>query len=453
VLSKTLIASVLLEATFANAQAFTLDDALAYARAHQPEIRAARAAVAARRADARIPEGAWLPHVGATAQLFASTVNNSSAIEVGVPDVNLYRISSTRAASSTAWTPYASTDVGVGVTQQLFDFGKISARRAIAEASVREVEQDERADRLDLERDVQVAFYAVQAAKTVVASAEAATRRAIVHFELAQDGVRVGMRPTIEVTRAGADLARSRVALTRAQGQLDVARAGLATAIGAAEADVDVIADDNAPLTPLPTLSDALSRARMASPDVLASRAALDGARAQTHELATRLTPNIYGTASLFGMAGGAPPSSGSVPAGDGLVPSLANWDVGVVLAWPIFDGVTKRAHEAAHAEEAVREADIDTAEQHATIEVRDALVEAQVADAAIASLRQSVDAARANDEEAEARFKNGVGTSVELADAEALRIDAEIQLAGGKFEQYRTRAVLNRAIAKELSR
>jgi len=49
--------------------------------------------------------------------------------------------------------------------------------------------------------------------------------------------------------------------------------------------------------------------------------------------------------------------------------------------------------------------------------------------------LVRAKEAARANQVQAEARFKAGMGTSVELADAEALLVSAEIQLAEGEFE------------------
>jgi len=61
------------------------------------------------------------------------------------------------------------------------------------------------------------------------------------------------------------------------------------------------------------------------------------------------------------------------------------------------------------------------------------------------------VDAAHANYAQAEARFKAGLGTSLELADAEAVRTDAEIQLAIGRFEALRARAVLGRLTAEGL--
>jgi outer membrane protein TolC len=64
-------------------------------------------------------------------------------------------------------------------------------------------------------------------------------------------------------------------------------------------------------------------------------------------------------------------------------------------------------------------------------------------------ALQQSLDAARANWAQADARFRAGLGTAVELADAEAVLADAEINLALGVFEVARTRVVFGRRIAE----
>ena len=88
---------------------------------------------------------------------------------------------------------------------------------------------------------------------------------------------------------------------------------------------------------------------------------------------------------------------------------------------------------------------------QQETAAIQQAYVSFEVNQAAVVSLQQAVDAARANYAQAEARFKAGLGTSLELADAEALRTDAEIQLAVGQFEAQRGRAVIGRLIAEGL--
>ncbi|HTQ48365.1 MAG TPA: TolC family protein, partial [Polyangiaceae bacterium] len=82
---------------------------------------------------------------------------------------------------------------------------------------------------------------------------------------------------------------------------------------------------------------------------------------------------------------------------------------------------------------------------------VNESYVQVQVSRTALVGLQNTVVAARANYDQADARFKAGIGNAVELADAEAVRTDAEIQLALGQFELARARAAFGRAIAEGL--
>jgi Outer membrane efflux protein len=95
----------------------TLTEALAYARAHQPAIRAAMARVAAQQEEARVPRAEWLPSVGATVQGFAATANNSTGTYVGSPFVDVLRIGGTKVAAPGSARPYASTFLGAGINQ------------------------------------------------------------------------------------------------------------------------------------------------------------------------------------------------------------------------------------------------------------------------------------------------------------------------------------------------
>jgi len=78
--------------------------------------------------------------------------------------------------------------------------------------------------------------------------------------------------------------------------------------------------------------------------------------------------------------------------------------------------------------------------------------VSLDVARAALVSLNKAAEAARANYAQADARFKAGLGTSVELADGEALRTDAEIQVAVRRISGGKGAGDLSRElIAEEL--
>jgi outer membrane protein TolC len=121
------------------------------------------------------------------------------------------------------------------------------------------------------------------------------------------------------------------------------------------------------------------------------------------------------------------------------------------VLSWPLFDGVVDARQNAARAEAQVRREELGEIRRAQIAAVREAYVTVHVSRSALGGLRHAVDAARANYAQADARFRAGLGTSVELADAEAVRTDADIQLALGEFELARARAAFGRTIAEGL--
>ncbi|HEX7665601.1 MAG TPA: TolC family protein [Polyangiaceae bacterium] len=437
------------DANGSTAKPMSLADALAYAHAHQPAIKAALASIDAEKAQADVPRGAWLPTVGVTAQIYGATANNTTASYLSTPFVDLPRIGGTRSedASHADWKPYASTVAAAAITQEIFDFGRIAAHSAAADALVDVRIRDAEAARLDVDFDVEEAFFAERAANGVFAAARDAYERAKVHRDLAKAGVGSGLRSPIELTRAEADLQRFDNARLRAQGGVEIAQSVLGAAIGAPETKVDAA---NAPQpAELPTMNAAIERASARDPRLLAVIANLKARELATKATRSELRPDISATAAFSGRAGGADPSSGFTADYSGLLPTVPNWDAGLVFSWPLFDGTTDARVSAAKAQEQVARDRISLEKQRVIAQVEQAYVEVDIARRTLPGLQAEIQAAIANYAQADARFKAGLGTSVELADAEALRTDAEIQLARGVFDLARARAAFGRVIAE----
>jgi outer membrane protein len=440
-------------ATSAAAQVMSLPDAIAYARAHQPAIRAALSRVSQRLAEAKVPSGQWLPTIGVTAQLYGMTANNTTATYLSTPFVDVPRIGGTlsQTPSSANLAPYASTLAGAGITQELFDFGRIGAQRAAMDELVDVEKHNAEAERLDVEFGVDEAYFAVLAAKGIVRASDEAYERSKVHRDLAKHGVDSGLRSPIELTRAEADLARFDVDRIRSRGGLAIAQTVLGAAIGAPDMAVDTSEQGPQPAD-MPALADALQRAQAHDPAMAAALADLKAAEQKTRAVGAELRPDLLLTGTLTGRAGGAPATGGAAtPSGDGWLPSVPNWDVGVVLSWPLFDGMIDARQDAARAAEQVRHDEVDITREMEVARVRKTFAQVQVSRSAIAALQNQVLAARANYEQADARFRAGIGNAVELADAEAVRTDADIQLAMGQFDLARDRAAFGRAIAEGL--
>ncbi len=430
-------------------RAMSLPDMIAYARAHQPAMRVALARVAARRADADVPRAAWLPTVGVSAQLLGGTANNTTGMYVSPGVFDVPRIGGTRVTATGPLRPYASTFVGAGANQELFDFGRIAAQASAADAFADVEQARASAVGLDVTFDVEEAYFAVLAAKSIVSASNDAYDRARVHRDLAKAGVDSGMRPPIELTRAEADLTRFDIGRIRARGGLVEAQTTLAATVGVDDAGLDAAGAPSAP-PDVPAIARAIEQASARDPRILEVIARLHAEEERTRAIGAELRPDLSLTGTLSGRAGGAPPSgNGSAADYDGFVPYVANWDVGIVFTWPLFDGVVNARKDASRAEEDVRREEISAARHDLAANVRLAFAKVEVARNALPGLEHAVEAARANYAQADARFRAGLGTSVELSDAEALRTEAEIQLALGTFELARARAELGRAIAE----
>lgn len=429
------------------ARQMTLDEAVAFARAHHMRVASARARTEAAARETEVPSAQWLPRVGAMAQVVGSTVNNSSTTLLGTATVDLPRIGATRASNDPDFQPYASTAVAVGVRQQIYDFGRVSAERAAAELATAVERLRLTGAILDVDFAVKQAYFAVLAAEAIAAASQAAVARSASHRDLAHANVRSGLRPPIEATRAEADVARYETALARTRASVKVARIAFANAVGVDDAE---LAASSAPsganpiLPPIGQFEDGQER----TPSVLEARARIDAQRAETRRLEVQTRPTLWATAAISGRAGGAPLTNGPSHGADGWIPTVPNYDAALVFTWPLVEPVWDRRADASRAREDAARAEADLTLRNQRALVRAAHEEARVAIEALSAANRSSEASRANWDQAEHRFGVGLGTSVELADAEALRTDAEIQLAIATFQASRARAALERAAA-----
>jgi outer membrane protein TolC len=235
--------------------------------------------------------------------------------------------------------------------------------------------------------------------------------------------------------------------MMRARGSLHVARAVFAAAVGVEDIELAAAgpARERGALRPLAELLRSGER----SPVVVESRVRLEAQRAQTAALDVQTRPNLYLTTAFSARAGGATPTAGATPSGEGWLPVVPNYHLGVVLSWSFLEPTLSRRTEASRAREAALASEMELAVRTQRTAIAASWQEADVAERSLDALQRGAEAARANYDQAENRIKVGLGTATELADAQALRTDAEIQLAIGRFQMARTRAALERAIAE----
>jgi outer membrane protein TolC len=448
-MSPGLVVVALLSTTGPEIPTVTLPEALKLARTRAPQLQAARLRLEAATRELDAARAAWLPTVGALAEVVGSSTNNSTATVLSNGAVDLPRIGATKVSATPDFTPAVSTVLALGARQTIYDFGRITAQTQLARAQADVEAARLSGGNLTLELNVRRAFYAVLAAHLVLDASEQASARARAHRDFAKTAVDSQVRPPIELTRAEAELARAEVGRIRAESGLRSSRVLLASLLDAPEAEVDAQGELVAQ-TPLAS-PDEVRRAALAKEPALTEAEAQQRALEQQAEVvAAQRRPTLFATAAVSGRNGGAPPSSGTAPVGLGLVPAVPNYDLGVVLSWPLFDAAVNQREAAAEARARAAAADLAGVKLRVAEQALQLAERARVADLSLAALEHAADAARANAAQAEARFKAGLGTSTELADAETIHTEADINVAIGRFEALTARAALSRAMAEE---
>lgn len=430
-------------------RAVSLTEALELAAKNNPSIDAARHRLEATREDQRAVQGGYLPSMGALAELVGSTTNNSTATLLSNPAVNLPRIGATRVSDQPSALPAASTVVAIGIRQLVYDFGRLDTQEQATKAST-QVETERLATALlELRLAVRLAYHEVLTAMAVLQASSQALVRAQANRDFAKTAVEAQVRPPIERTRAEADLARAEVGKLRAQSALRSARIRLAAVVATGEPALDAVplTDET---TALPDEAALVQAALTFDPLVKAAQALVNAKRLEAQAVGLATRPQLFADAALSLRGGGAEPSSGTLPAGAGFLPNTPNYAAGLVLSWPFLDFST--GHREAAATERVAGLERDLASLKLAIAARasQALENANLADHALEALTRAAEAAAANAAQADARFRAGLGTSTELADAEALRTGADIALAVGRFDALDARAVLTRLTAEE---
>jgi outer membrane protein len=368
----------------------TLDEALAIALENQPNIhvRLSDYAAAAYRVDQALSP--LLPQItaGVTA---ARTQSVSPVTSVGGTRTSIRSFDD-------------ATLARVSISQLLFDFGKTFADTTVARKLADVASEDVELQRQLITLAVKESYTNINFAQRLIAVQQQALERADLNLRSARGFFEVGTRPKSDVTRAEVDVANARVDLIRARNAERNARVALNTAMGIA-ANTPTQIQDNLVYEPV-TLDPAqlLGEAYRQRPESRQARLQVEAADARARRAFRDFFPDI--TAS--GFYGGTRADLQEV------------WEIGLGLSWSLFDGGNRMARyretrvllEGAQARVRATELDISREVEQAQINVSEANERIQAA-------KTAVESALENFRLAQGRFDAGVGTILELTDAQ----------------------------------
>jgi outer membrane protein len=419
-------------ASIAPGEKLSLERAIDIALREHPARKEAQAQAGA--ATERIGEAraALLPQVYGVGEYLRAT-DNGIGDTAYLPALGIDRAPSNGRNTNQLSQTFDNVVGGLSAFQFLFDFGR--TRGLVEQRSAEADAQDARLQlvQLDLVFGVAKAFYDLLAAKQTVTVYEKAVAQRTDHLREAQVKATAGLRPDIDATTADADLARAQLRLVDARNGASTAKAALDNSMGLGETAPDYEQED----VPLPEkvtgeLPTYLAEAMQRRPDM---QLLLDEARAagaRIDEVRSDYLPTV-GAAAGYNVRG-----HDATPAN--------NYYAGVLLSWPIFNGFLTD-HELSEAklhEEAVGHA-IANLRQRITFEVKRSFLDWQAALERIRKAEKALDASKLELELAEKRYEKGLGSIIELTDAERRFTEDSADLVGARASFAVAKAALER--------
>jgi outer membrane protein len=396
----------------------TIGQAVRFALENHPSLRSAEASRRGAAAGHTGAMAAYLPSIA-----FSANVTHTEGVFVFNPSVP---------SRSQIYSNYTG---GFQASQLLFDFGKtiqrVSAATDLADAAA----SDQVSTRELVIVNVQVAYYGLLASRGVEEVNDEAVRQAQKHLQQARAFYTAGMRPRFDVTKAEVDLANARVNQIRAANQTQLAKVQLENAMGYHPAAPYAVNES----VPVPMISVSMDSARSLAlrqrPELESARLRVSAAAAQARGAWDQHLPTL--------SAVGTWNWNGFEP-----TPLFPRWTAGIQLTLPIFQGFALDAQvQQADAATDVAKAAFDTQAQSVLLEVEQAylgLKEAQERKMATAKL---VEQAEENFTLAERQYVAGVGTAIEVADAQLSRSNAKITDIQAQYDQITSLVRLRRAL------
>jgi outer membrane protein len=419
---------VLAAETAPPARVLTLDQALHLAREHQPDVRQARARSEAANQRALEARAALLPDVEGVASFERTTANIASRPGV-VPSQFLIN-------TANRWTTFNYFNFGVTASELIFDFGRTSGQWRASQASAQAEAQNANTTWAQTVLNVQNAFFSAQARRALLGVARQTVANQNEHLRQVQGFVDVGARPAIDLAQARADRANAELQLVNADNAYEVAKAQLNQAVGVEQDTHYDVAD--APAEPVPgedsPVQALFDEALANRPEVAAQ---IQQVRAQ--ELAVRALQGSY-----FPSLGA---STALTDAGEHLGKMAWNWNVSLTLTWGLFRGGGDRARvREAEANVRAAQAQMDSLRLSVRVQVEQALLGVRAARIGITAAQDVLDNARVRLNLAEGRYQTGIGSIIELSDAQVALTNAAAQRVQADYSLAAARASLQRA-------
>ena len=405
---------------------WTLERALEYAQAHNPDARIAQQRIAAAQAGLEQANSTFWPKL----QLQSSYTRTDNPMLAFGSILNQRAYNYNSPPNFNDLPDMDDFNARGIVTLPLYAGGQNAANRQAAKANTEAAKQDSAAIRNALGFEVARAFYTVLKTRQFIQATEAAVNSFATNLVVAQRRLAAGTLLKSDVLDIEVRQAQSREDLVRARNANLLAIRALRNLLGI-ESGEFVVAD-TAPEVGVPYVGDFSQR-----PELAAARERAAAAQAQIRGAKSSYQPRISAFGSLDYDYGWVTDGNGN------------SYTAGVLAQWDIWDGFST----AARKREA--EANFDSAREEqrkvrlaVDLEVEQARLDLNAADERLDVSSKAVEQAEESAMLTRNRFDQGLALSTQLIDSESALVAARVRRAEAESDQRIAIAALRKALA-----
>jgi outer membrane protein TolC len=338
------------------------------------------------------------------------------------------------------FTLQESTGISATAAWRIYDFGQTRAQINAAKAGEEAAKASVNTSNLDIRADVEMAYLEAVARERLIVVAQATVKSEEAHLDQAKRFVAAQAHDPIEVSQAQSRLANAQSALAQAQSNAAVALANLRASIGWLDPTRSPAVDPNWPIPSdqePPPLPELVKQARAQRPEIVAADKEIEASEYSVTAAHAERRPVLSAQASATYQ-----PRSGNWNPDP-------SWTAALTLSWTLFDAFRSRADvRVANANLASAKASRDALLVNLTSALEQARAQIITNKANVQASTEAVAAAQAELKLANARYANGLGSQIELADAQTAVTTAEGNLVQAQWQLANAWAGLERAIA-----
>ena len=312
---------------------------------------------------------------------------------------------------------YNNYSYGFQVQQLVFDFGKTYSRISATSDLNESSKQDYIGAKQNLILNTYIAYFTYLQAQRIVTVSEGTLNQTEQHLKQANALYLVGKSPHFDVLKAQTDEENAKVNLINAQNNLRISRLQLENVLNEKLSGNLLLRDNLEVRKDSVDEASAINIALENRPEIISSKYRLDAGKSLVTSAWTANLPSIN-------VAGGYNWKNYII---NTRFPD--SWNLGVTLSLPLFQGFAGDAGiDQAKANLKNSEAQNNLTVQAITLDVQQQVANFQVARSKISATRSLVDQANLTLKTAEGRYEQGVGSPLEITDAQVAYFNAQTQ-------------------------